>query len=492
MISKKKVLLHNRFDIEVRNSRTGEVRQKAFAENIILDGAWSEILATGKDWFDKIAIGTGTGTIVASRTALFDPLDTKTATLPVYTSNIEDNFISLRQAAVLLEYEHIGEEISEVGIVSSGSILCTHALIKDMNGNLVVIEKTDTDIVTIYATVYLVPSTEWAQDGVLDICRVDPEDNAVARILLGRRLLVQASPTRYAEWDFIVGLSRGDATMRYSLYPYNSAVSTASLDVANKKVTYYARIPAADANIGGIRSAQIFGCSSLASDVLASRRYGLITRFRTTSLTADPVVEQIGEGDGETTDYATTFPFIPSDTVIKVDGTPVSPTIISQRPNFGAMKFFLRMIDDEDTPETPYQWGDYYTPEEFTFENPLYSSVGLSTITGRRFWLSASDDLETWTTAVKETTSGTGMVTKDIPVELQNKRYWKIAAGATYSWYVNEITSTPHEALKNILFASPPAVGSVITAEYAPECAIKDILHVLDIEIILQLGEYTP
>ena len=69
-----KISLHNRFDIEVRSCK-GKVKKKAFAENIILDGAWGQILNnTFGSWFNSIAYGTGTGTMSASRTTLFAPL----------------------------------------------------------------------------------------------------------------------------------------------------------------------------------------------------------------------------------------------------------------------------------------------------------------------------------------------------------------------------------------------------------------------------------
>ena len=68
----------------------------------------------------------------------------------------------------------------------TGTPLCTHALIKDMNGNPVVITKTDTDIITIYATVYLLLNTAYSPTSILDIARCDPEENGIVRTLLGR------------------------------------------------------------------------------------------------------------------------------------------------------------------------------------------------------------------------------------------------------------------------------------------------------------------
>ena len=125
-----KVNLHNRFDIEIKDSRTGKVKQKAHAENIILNQAWEQILSAD-DWFDRIYYGTGTGTIAASRTELFTPLSNKVALSPVYSGDKNQNWYSLRQSITLLETEHVGSVLTEVG-VGTASVLCTHALLKDM------------------------------------------------------------------------------------------------------------------------------------------------------------------------------------------------------------------------------------------------------------------------------------------------------------------------------------------------------------------------
>src|SRR5574344_2860706 len=111
----KKLNLHNRFDIEVKDAKTGEIKQKAYAENIILNQAWAQIMGTG-NWFSYIKYGTGTGTISASRTALFAPLGNKVAASPTYTNDLASNYFSLRQSISNLENEHVGSTLTEVGI----------------------------------------------------------------------------------------------------------------------------------------------------------------------------------------------------------------------------------------------------------------------------------------------------------------------------------------------------------------------------------------
>ena len=53
--------------------------------------------------------------------------------------------------------EYVGETITEVGIsyYSSSNYLHTHALIKDSEGNPLSINKTELDVVVIYATVFI-------------------------------------------------------------------------------------------------------------------------------------------------------------------------------------------------------------------------------------------------------------------------------------------------------------------------------------------------
>lgn len=62
-----------------------------------------------------------------------------------------------RRKIVLSPSDYVGARITEVGFgysTSSGSAV-THSMLKDSEGNQIAIEKTDTDVLTIYATFYL-------------------------------------------------------------------------------------------------------------------------------------------------------------------------------------------------------------------------------------------------------------------------------------------------------------------------------------------------
>lgn len=481
--------LHNRFDIEVKDSRSGKIKQKAFAENIILNQAWAQILGADIDWFNGIAYGTGTGTISATRTALFTPLSSKDATTAVYTVDLVNNHMSFRQNIVLLETEHVGAALSEVGIISSSSsTLCTHALIKDMNGNPVTINKTNVDIVTIYATVYLRPNT--LPNAVLDFARDDTLTTwnspagtppGVISTILGRR---KKKGYYYTDWEHRMNFFVGSKYNNPSFAAYMSAVVDATINIANKTITFYARVPAASSNVKGLRSFMITGyCDG------ANTGEFIVGDLNASNITQAPVVEQIGTGDGNTTDFATGFQFVPANTVIKVDGVAASPTVISGVPFVkNILPYMLSVAPD-------------YRPRNLTailqttiLENPFYAtSYGIDSVTGASMTVSASDDGTAWTQVVDYNTGAGG--TFNVPAGLKNSRYWKVYVKDWTGWGsggLTEFNCNALDALKNVKFSTAPATGAVITAEYTPDCAAKDANHVLDITVTITLAEYIP
>ena len=60
--------IHNRFDIEVVDSKTGEIKKKAQAENVILNRLWR---VYSGNWNSYIQYGSGAGTPAATDTSLF-------------------------------------------------------------------------------------------------------------------------------------------------------------------------------------------------------------------------------------------------------------------------------------------------------------------------------------------------------------------------------------------------------------------------------------
>ena len=211
-----KVDLHNRFDIEIKNIETGEVREYV-AHNIILDQMWNR-LCNGNAYFANIHFGTGLGTPVTSRTSLFTHLGTKTAineelikAVPVST---------WKRKIVLNPEEYVGSTITEVGIAfgSTVSNLVTHAMLKDSEGNTISITKSNTDVVTIYATVFVTLNTLQNDLVYLGL----PNNNQLINYLVG-------------------GSSAPSGTFGLNELPYSysrlgsSPTATWSSDVTNKK-----------------------------------------------------------------------------------------------------------------------------------------------------------------------------------------------------------------------------------------------------------------
>ena len=146
------IRLHNRFDIQVRDAKTGEIVQKAQAENIVLDRMYTRLLAFSS-YFDQIVFGTGTGTLAASRTTLFNRVGNKAA---VTESLVRSYPTSVWTKKIRLETgEHNGNTLTEVGISETTTNINTHALITDSEGNPLSVEKNITRIIDIYATVFV-------------------------------------------------------------------------------------------------------------------------------------------------------------------------------------------------------------------------------------------------------------------------------------------------------------------------------------------------
>lgn len=147
--------LHNRFDIEVKDIRTGEIVQKGYAENIVLDSMYAKLTEMGySKWWQAIHYGRGTGTLEPTRTSLFSKIGyiNKTEVEKIYNTPPLASYSKCKIA--ITPSTAVGEIITEVGLGTDNTIY-THALIKDAEGNLLSIgPKTATQEITIYATVF--------------------------------------------------------------------------------------------------------------------------------------------------------------------------------------------------------------------------------------------------------------------------------------------------------------------------------------------------
>lgn len=146
------IKIHNRFDFDIKDARTGETIQKAQAENIVLDRMYDRLLAYGS-YFDQIVFGSGTGTLDPSRTTLFSRIGNKAASTE---SLVRSYPTSVWTKSIRLGVdEYNGNTLREIGISETTTNINTHALITDSEGNPLEVEKTNLKIIDIYATVFV-------------------------------------------------------------------------------------------------------------------------------------------------------------------------------------------------------------------------------------------------------------------------------------------------------------------------------------------------
>lgn len=150
-------IVHNRFDFVITDVETGQVDKayaelKPQAENIVLDRMYTR-LTEFSTFFTNIVYGSGTGTLSAARTTLFSRVNYKAA---ADVSVVRSYPLSVWTRKIRLDInDNNGMFLREVGISDDTTLINTHALITDSEGNPIEIEKTSLKIIDIYATVYV-------------------------------------------------------------------------------------------------------------------------------------------------------------------------------------------------------------------------------------------------------------------------------------------------------------------------------------------------
>lgn len=152
-----KVSVKNKFEFVVRDAITGEVKQTAVAYNTVTNRLLTA-LANGSVSLQYLHIGTGVGEPAPTDTLLFKAMLMKYATLEDYGFDPKTNVGFQRRVARLAASDLVGEKLTEIGLSDSGYVssnIYTHAMISDSEGRPIAISKTATDIIDIYATVYV-------------------------------------------------------------------------------------------------------------------------------------------------------------------------------------------------------------------------------------------------------------------------------------------------------------------------------------------------
>ena len=503
--------IHNRFDIEVVDSVSGEVKQKAFAENVICTQLWTRLFS-GYAWNSYIHYGDGSGTPSASDTSLFSHLGTEQSTVYNMEYDYDRNVFSCTKKAVVDETKAVGKTLTEVGIAYSNTAatLVTHAMFKDMNGNPVSLEKSDTDIFNIYATVFVhltFPSKHVRMPGSYRINR-GWWSSGLLQFFSG----IASNP------ELLVPFMLGTV-------PHSTASSktvTPTYNSSDKTITYtVGRLGINEFNTGGLPSFifRIYnydgagGPVSLIIDVDPDDGW-----FRGTHITG----EAIGTGDGTTVDFATKFGYA-TNAKVYVDGveTPVTVDYVNhalhkmQSSYTGLKNPLFSYFRPLRAPEIGYGYRNYttyaisplvYYQTSYSvggqfeyptiFENTIYKTHGVSKIWGKNLTIKASNDLSTWVTLCDNATIS-DYNTISIPEEYQNCRYWSIQCHAEndiIGSYQDQIAVYANKDLvtmtNNIHFSEPPAAGSVITVDYDAVCVAKDENHVFDLSVVFSFDEY--
>lgn len=163
-----KVKLHNRFDVQVVDAKSGKIKQTAVGYNVILNQFLNNRIQGGTYAVDGIQFGRGTGTISATRTSLFSAIAYHQGTRVATHYDFPTSYITIQIKLEANQYN--GETITEVGLYLTNyyaRFLATHALLTDAEGNQLSLLKTDTDVIYINATFYVtIEHTGFGDNGI--------------------------------------------------------------------------------------------------------------------------------------------------------------------------------------------------------------------------------------------------------------------------------------------------------------------------------------
>lgn len=528
MQAKEKVLLHNKFEIEVVDAATGELKQKAYAYNVIVNYYFSSRLTgsplgVSADLLRYIALGTGTGTPAITDTALFTHLTRKSVTTleTVYEYPTSHTTKQIKLEAT----ECNGSNITEVGLEgyysgtwSSYYYLMTHAMLQDSEGNQIAIAKTEVDVVYITATFY---ATYTPSGFGTDAIYPTAENNYLVRWLL---------------------TGGYDSTIRFGRYPleYSSELTTKytsaksySLSGTGSMTTLQLDLP-----VTTFLDAE---CNNRIVKHLGIAGFGAFTFPNHEVFPPYPVEHLvIGEGDGATTEFNIKCPLIQAGTprvfVNDVELTAGTDFTVDCESNCGDWyenyhSAALTTKDDnvqfgnlkELTPTTstytyydPLAWWncggvkEYPTSCSITAEKPIWidflsakecNRLKINPITVPssqidNLVIEYSADNVNWTAVAYTRESQVWSWTA------VSARYWRVYI-SNYTWsysiYSNYNSVTERDGLSyrctfflgktvpGLKLTNPPAAGETIEASYAIEYPFKTANNLLRFTCSIQL-----
>ena len=474
--------IHNRFDIEVRDAKTNQLKQKAQAFNVICDNFWS---AMG-GYFGNIVYSNGHGTPSVSDTTTFGTWYSKEATNAGCVTDIESGVTYRTRKIVLSETEAVGVTITEVGLGSTATYkrLYTHAMLQDMNGNPISITKTSTDILTIYATVYV----HWSPSGQNGVALWPPFDSHTTysmRNFMSCAMGYGSVETTSGQYTYTYAyLLGGKGTVRGFGY---SAGKNGSYkwDAATKTMTYtFNRVAVDKLNVpGGI------GLLSLGTQFC----------FIDPRDEYEVRSEAVGTGDGSATHFATKFD-MPTNATVYVDGVAMtSGVLVRSSPTQDDAVSYLHLIRDVLHDGKPCLLVGPATINanggKIYLYNPYHETMGMAYISSTSYSsylrFAYSDDLVNWSDDYNSSSAAPEEYRWRKYIRITNTHTSQAVGTGSLSGRFFHVDATGSISGKNIIFDTPPAVGSVITIDYTTPFVPKDENHVYDLAITIQFGEYT-
>lgn len=501
-IPNQNINIHNKFEFEVRDAKTGRLKQTAVSYNIILNQCFTRLVNRSSK-FGYMHIGTGTGTLAITRTSLFTYLGGKSC------STVESSYAYptswIKRKIELAPSEYVGSTITEVGLSysSSSGSLCTHSMLQDSEGNPLSILKTDTDVVTIYSTVFatignfgndywVLPRAE--NNNVLKGILID--SYTAPTVYLGQWGTEAAAA--FTEADILAYYFSGDSRTDF-IMATGSKTYTFTGDTTNNKWVF--AVQRWDYNVNNP-----FTVGSIGSPT-----YGCVLFPNETVFPALPLAGiAIGSGDGTTTRFDVRVPYIVQGSEeIYVDGVLIPQadyTIDYKSGSTGAKYPFLgdNPLVSFSFPQTTYGCtpydGDSFAAQgvpgkavnangSFTvileYTNPIAASrIFLSQyISNGSCYAYTSADGINWT-QVGGRASGSGDLLLD---DTYVSKWWKIAPYCQQA-YPDYIKLYPYYNGKGLVFDTPPASGKAITMDCSIDRPIKNENWVLDFGFSVQFS----
>lgn len=506
-----KASIHNRFDIEVVDAKTGKVKQKAYAENVVLDNWFVALVESEYDKYRTHTGGPATGFVFGSGSGLPANTDTDLFSRFGYAASTgsgtwgtpSKNCYSMTKKVSLSETQYVGNVFTEIGLCSSyipysnGNPYfrktTTHAMLKDMNGNAVSLTKTDTDIFNITATVFLHWNEKGYGDGYTKIAASSLKKwyssglhaNMFIRFLLG------------VEYKSVL------ANTYYNIFscPLKTTDNAMSWEISSdgKQITLSGnRIPVGSSN----RCAKY---ATVCSDGSAEYLPLIVIEAGGEAIPGNQVNgETVATADGTTSDFSTKFPYA-KNAKIYVNGVEQTAgvTVTDGFVSTDGAGYYLVAVDEDSElnnilpsqfpPRNFYKsyanWGDdqhFMLPADsiLCLYNPNYREIG---------WNKVVASETTCSVYVKDGIGGDWVSTsKTITGEKKNYPFIKLKVGTWDFYYASDVSVyTDETTVNNIHFDEPPPAGAIITADYFTETIAKDENHVFDLSLTIQLGEYT-